>query len=107
MISAASASSGSLRRPVITTFAPAATNASVIALPIPVPPPVTNATLPCVLALADRGVARALLDDAHLREGLNVHRGQVTHAAVAASLGLDHQPANAALKPRWTHPDDA
>ncbi|WP_420465381.1 alanine dehydrogenase [Panacagrimonas sp.] len=67
----------------------------------------TNATLPCVLALADRGVARALLDDAHLREGLNVHRGQVTHAAVAASLGLDHQPANAALKPWWTHPDDA
>jgi alanine dehydrogenase len=46
-----------------------------------------NATLPFGLALANKGL-RALLDDEHLRAGLNVHRGEVTHAAVAKSLGL-------------------
>jgi alanine dehydrogenase len=46
-----------------------------------------NATLPYVLALADKGVARALADDPHLRNGLNVHAGRITHQAVAAALG--------------------
>ena len=49
-----------------------------------------NATLPYVLALADKGPARALAEDRHLLHGLNVHRGRITHAAVAAALGLDH-----------------
>ena len=47
-----------------------------------------NATLPFVLALADKGWKRALADDAHLREGLNVALGRVTHEAVAQALGL-------------------
>jgi alanine dehydrogenase len=46
-----------------------------------------NATLPFVLALADKGWRRALTDDPHLRDGLNVCRGELTHAAVAAALG--------------------
>ena len=46
-----------------------------------------NATLPYVLALADKGVGRALAEDPHLRNGLNVHAGRITHAAVAAALG--------------------
>jgi alanine dehydrogenase len=46
-----------------------------------------NATLPFVLELADRGVWAALADDRHLRNGLNVCRGQITHAAVARDLG--------------------
>ncbi len=46
-----------------------------------------NATLPFGLALAAKGLG-AMLDDPHLRAGLNVHRGQVTHPAVAKSLGL-------------------
>ena len=45
-----------------------------------------NATLPFVLALADKGWQRALSDDAHLRDGLNVCRGEVTHEAVARAL---------------------
>jgi alanine dehydrogenase len=45
-----------------------------------------NATLPFVKALADRGLA-ALTDDPHLAAGLNVHRGAITHAAVATALG--------------------
>ena len=47
-----------------------------------------NATLPFVLAIADRGWRRALSDDPHLRSGLNTCRGQLTHPAVAHDLGL-------------------
>lgn len=65
----------------------------------------THATLPFVLALADKGVRRALLDDPHLREGLNVHAGHLTYKAVAESLGQAYTPANEALKPWWAHPD--
>src|SRR4029453_3333627 len=46
-----------------------------------------NATLPFGLALAAKGL-RAVLDDPHLKNGLNVHRGEITHPAVAKSLGL-------------------
>ena len=46
-----------------------------------------NATLPFVLALADKGWKRALADDPHLRDGLNIHNGVVTHQAVADDLG--------------------
>src|SRR6185437_6018957 len=47
-----------------------------------------NATLPFVLAIADRGWRRALSDDPHLRNGLNTCRGLLTYAAVAHDLGL-------------------
>ena len=57
----------------------------------------TNATLPFVHALADKGYKQALADDPHLLEGLNVHHGDVTYAAVAESLGLDYVPARKAL----------
>ncbi|MDS4022859.1 MAG: alanine dehydrogenase, partial [Candidatus Competibacter sp.] len=57
----------------------------------------TNATLPCVLQLADRGTIAALRDDPHLRAGLNVHRGRVTYRAVAEALGYDYLPPEAAL----------
>lgn len=67
----------------------------------------TNATLPYVLRLADTGVARALLEDPALREGLNVHRGALTHKAVAEALGVPYTPAAEALRPWWAHPDDA
>jgi alanine dehydrogenase len=46
-----------------------------------------NVTLPFVLALADKGWRQALEEDLHLRRGLNVHAGRVTHPAVAAALG--------------------
>jgi alanine dehydrogenase len=47
-----------------------------------------NATLPFTLALADKGCRRALLDDPHLRDGLNIFQGKVTCAPVAEALGL-------------------
>jgi alanine dehydrogenase len=57
-----------------------------------------NATLPFVLALADKGWQRALQDDAHLRNGLNVWNGKVTCAPVARALGYDYFPADQALR---------
>ena len=47
----------------------------------------TNATLPYVVALAEKGVDKALADDAALALGLNTRDGKVTHPAVAAALG--------------------
>ncbi len=57
-----------------------------------------NATLPFVLALADKGYRRALADDPHLKAGLNIHRGRVTHPAVADALDLPFTPADEELK---------
>ena len=57
-----------------------------------------NATLPFVLALANKGYQQAILDDPHLRAGLNVHRGQITYEAVAQDLGYDYVDAETALK---------
>jgi alanine dehydrogenase len=56
-----------------------------------------NATLPFVLALAEKGVARALAEDRHLRAGLNVHAGRITYAAVGEALGLPSITAEQAL----------
>lgn len=52
-----------------------------------------NATRPFVLALADKGIRRALNEDRHLRNGLNVHEGAVTCCAVAEAQGLTYTPA--------------
>jgi alanine dehydrogenase len=48
-----------------------------------------NATLPFLLALADKGWKQACADDAHLLAGLNVHAGHLTYGAVGAALGLE------------------
>ncbi|MDH3691290.1 MAG: alanine dehydrogenase [Gammaproteobacteria bacterium] len=56
-----------------------------------------NVTLPHVITLANKGYKQALLDDEHLREGLNVHKGDVTYKEVAADLGYPYKPALDAL----------
>lgn len=48
-----------------------------------------NATLPFVLALADKGWRQAVLDDPHLRAGLATHQGRLTSPPVGVALGLD------------------
>jgi alanine dehydrogenase len=58
------------------------------AVPLTSSAALNNATLPFGLALADRGLA-AIAADPHLRNGLNVHDGRITHKAVAESLNLD------------------
>ncbi len=53
----------------------------------------TNATLPFVRQLANLGYRKAIEANPHLRNGLNVHRGRVTHEAVARELGYAFEPA--------------
>jgi alanine dehydrogenase len=57
-----------------------------------------NVTLPFVLALADKGYRRALGEDVHLRQGLNVHDGKITYRAVAEALKQRFTPPEAALR---------
>jgi alanine dehydrogenase len=56
-----------------------------------------NATLPFLLALADLGWRAACAADPHLRAGLNVHAGRITHPTVAEALGIEVLPPEAAL----------
>ncbi len=48
-----------------------------------------NATLPFIIALANKGYKKALLEDPHLLNGLNIYRGKVTHKSVAESQNLE------------------
>ncbi len=56
-----------------------------------------NATLPGLLALADKGWRQALGDDKNLRNGLNVCQGKVTYRAVAEQHGYEYVPADSVL----------
>ena len=56
-----------------------------------------NATISHALALADKGWRQALKDNLHLKNGLNVANGQVTHAAVAQALGYESAAADTLL----------
>jgi len=49
-----------------------------------------NVTLPYLLRMVNQGVHKALLNDVHLLEGLNVHDGYVTYKAVADDLGYQY-----------------
>ena len=57
-----------------------------------------NATMPFMLALANKGWRQACADDPHLLNGLNVHAGKLTYAAVGAALGLDVVSPDVVLK---------
>ena len=56
-----------------------------------------NATIGHAIALANKGWRQALRDDPHLKNGLNVCEGKITHQAVAWDLGYDYVPAAEAL----------
>ena len=49
----------------------------------------TNATLPYVVALANKGWRQALADDAALAKGLNTHDGTLTNVPVGEAVGID------------------
>lgn len=57
-----------------------------------------NATMPFMLALADKGWKQACADDPHLLAGLNVHAGQLTYYAVGKALGIDVTSPTLAIK---------
>jgi alanine dehydrogenase len=56
-----------------------------------------NATLPYVLALADRGWREAMRGDSALARGLNVHDGTVVHEAIGRAHGMPVRPLEDAL----------
>jgi alanine dehydrogenase len=56
-----------------------------------------NATLPFVLALAEKGWKRALAEDRHLKNGLNVALGKVTCEPVAEALGYPFVPPDSVM----------
>jgi alanine dehydrogenase len=56
-----------------------------------------NVTLPFILALADKGWRQALRDDPHLRDGLNVHEGEIVCKPVADAHQLPYSPAEEML----------
>jgi len=57
-----------------------------------------NATMPFLLALANKGWRQACTDDPHLLNGLNVHAGQLTYYAVGKALGIDVVSPSLAVK---------
>ena len=57
----------------------------------------TNATLPYVVALADRGWRSALRADEALAHGLSTHEGRLTSAEVAAAHGMTSVPVEQVL----------
>lgn len=57
-----------------------------------------NATMPFMLALANKGWRQACEDDPHLLAGLNVHAGELTYYAVGKALGIDVLAPALALK---------
>lgn len=58
----------------------------------------TNATMPYLLSIADKGWKSACEEDEHLLNGLNVHAGKLTYYAVGKALGIDVTSPQLALK---------
>lgn len=57
----------------------------------------TNATLPFVIELANKGWKNAVRDNKHLLNGLNVCHGNVTYYAVARDLGYNYVDPSALI----------
>lgn len=57
----------------------------------------TNATLPYVLQLANRGYRQALGESPALLKGLNIIGGKITHRKVAEAFGLEHHAAESLI----------
>ncbi len=62
-----------------------------------------QATRPFIKAIADRGLRNAMSADIHLRNGLNVHGGQIVCRPVADALSLPYVPAAEALGISTSH----
>jgi alanine dehydrogenase len=67
------------------------------AVPITSTKALTNATLPYVEAIANKGLREAVAQDAALAKGVNVIDGKLTYEAVAEAHGLDYTPLDDVL----------
>jgi alanine dehydrogenase len=52
----------------------------------------SNATLPYILRLADKGLKEAIARDNSLALGVNTYEGQIAYQAVAEAFGLPYKP---------------
>jgi alanine dehydrogenase len=57
----------------------------------------TNATLPYIVELANKGLNGAIRSNEALAKGVNVMEGKITNEAVAESLGLPHCPLSSII----------
>ncbi|MBA2663854.1 MAG: alanine dehydrogenase [Bradymonadaceae bacterium] len=57
-----------------------------------------NTTLSYGLAIANKGLERAISDDVALRLGVNTYKGEIVYAAVAEALGLSYTPLDRLLR---------
>jgi alanine dehydrogenase len=57
----------------------------------------SNATLPYIVQLANKGIAAAIQADAGLAKGVNTYRSEITYASVAEAFGLVHTPLDTLL----------
>lgn len=58
----------------------------------------TNVTVPYALQIANKGVYKAILENAALKLGVNVANGEITYEAVAKDLGYDYVTVENALE---------
>ncbi|MCB0328745.1 MAG: alanine dehydrogenase [Bdellovibrionales bacterium] len=57
----------------------------------------TNATLPYIVRLAEKGPIEAMKNDAVIRGALNTHKGKLTNAKVSEAVGIDYSPIDEVL----------
>jgi alanine dehydrogenase len=67
------------------------------AVPVTSTRALTNVTLPYVEAIADKGVSRAVAEDAALAKGVNVVDGKITYEAVAQAHRRPYTPLSDAI----------
>jgi len=57
----------------------------------------TNATLPYVIEIADKGYRKAMLENREIRKGANIILGKVTYKNVADAFGMAYTPVDGLL----------
>jgi len=57
----------------------------------------TNATLPYVVQIADKGYRQAILENNEIRKGANIILGRITYKNVAEAFGLPYTPVEEIL----------
>ncbi|MFY4775492.1 alanine dehydrogenase [Metabacillus sp. RGM 3146] len=62
----------------------------------------TNVTVPYALQIANKGVYKAILENAALKSGVNVAKGEITYEAVARDLGYTYAAAEAVLEKEFS-----
>ncbi len=58
----------------------------------------TNATLPYVLELAEKGWQRAAMENPEICAGVNIAKGKITCSGVAEAFGLECAPVESVLQ---------